>query len=48
VQPDHVHVLFEGRIVKSGSKELAFELEQKGYGWLERELGNGENGTARS
>jgi Fe-S cluster assembly ATP-binding protein len=37
VVPDHVHVLFQGRIVKSGGKELAFELEQRGYGWLEAE-----------
>jgi Fe-S cluster assembly ATP-binding protein len=35
VQPDYVHVLSAGRIVKSGGKELALELEQKGYGWLE-------------
>jgi Fe-S cluster assembly ATP-binding protein len=35
VQPDYVHVLSGGRIVKSGGKELAQELEQKGYGWLE-------------
>jgi Fe-S cluster assembly ATP-binding protein len=35
VVPDAVHVLTEGRIVKSGGKELAFELEEKGYGWLE-------------
>ncbi len=33
--PDYVHVLYEGRIVKSGRKELALELEEKGYGWLE-------------
>src|SRR5438046_3182920 len=33
--PDHVHVLSSGRIVKSGGKELALELEEKGYGWLE-------------
>jgi Fe-S cluster assembly ATP-binding protein len=33
--PDYVHVLSAGRIVKSGGKELAFELEKKGYGWLE-------------
>ncbi|MDD2322948.1 MAG: Fe-S cluster assembly ATPase SufC [Bacteroidales bacterium] len=32
--PDFVHVLFEGKIVKSGGKELALELEQKGYEWL--------------
>jgi len=32
--PDYVHVLFEGKIVKSGGKELAIELEEKGYDWL--------------
>jgi len=32
--PDFVHVLFEGRIVKSGDKSLAYELEEKGYEWL--------------
>jgi Fe-S cluster assembly ATP-binding protein len=35
IVPDRVHVLSEGRIVKSGGKELALELEAKGYGWLE-------------
>jgi len=35
IVPDVVHVLSEGRIVKSGGKELALELEEKGYGWLE-------------
>ena len=35
IVPDFVHVLSEGRIVKSGTKELALELEEKGYGWLE-------------
>jgi Fe-S cluster assembly ATP-binding protein len=35
--PDRVHVLTEGRIVKSGGRELALELEQKGYGWIEIE-----------
>jgi Fe-S cluster assembly ATP-binding protein len=35
VVPDFVHVLSEGRIVRSGTKDLALELEQKGYGWLE-------------
>lgn len=35
IEPDHVHVLFQGRIVKSGRKELAVELEAKGYGWVE-------------
>jgi Fe-S cluster assembly ATP-binding protein len=35
IVPDHVHVLVEGRIVKSGGSELALELEEKGYGWIE-------------
>src|SRR5437870_13153683 len=37
VVPDHVHVLVGGRIVRSGGKELAMELEEKGYGWLEQQ-----------
>ncbi len=32
--PDHVHVLYKGRIVRSGGKELALELEEKGYDWI--------------
>ncbi len=36
--PDYVHVLFEGRIVKSGNKELALELEEKGYDWIKKEF----------
>ena len=35
IVPDAVHVLYEGRIVKSGDKDLALELEEKGYSWLE-------------
>jgi Fe-S cluster assembly ATP-binding protein len=35
IVPDRVHVLFEGRIVRSGNAELALELEKRGYGWLE-------------
>lgn len=38
IVPDYVHVLADGKIVKSGGKELAIELEEKGYGWIE----NGE------
>jgi Fe-S cluster assembly ATP-binding protein len=38
IVPDFVHVLAGGRIVKSGDKELAKELEAKGYGWLEEEV----------
>ena len=34
IQPDFVHVLADGRLVKSGGPELAQELEQRGYGWL--------------
>ncbi len=39
IVPDFVHVLFEGRIVKSGGKELALELEEKGYDWIKEEIG---------
>jgi Fe-S cluster assembly ATP-binding protein len=35
IVPDFVHVLARGRIVRSGDKSLALELEQKGYGWVE-------------
>lgn len=35
IVPDYIHVLAHGQIVKSGGKELALELEQKGYGWIE-------------
>jgi Fe-S cluster assembly ATP-binding protein len=38
IVPDVVHVLAEGRIVRTGGKELAHELEAKGYGWVEEEL----------
>jgi len=38
IVPDFVHVLFEGRIVKSGGKELALELEEKGYDWIKEEI----------
>ena len=37
--PDFVHVLYQGRIVKSAGKELALELEEKGYDWIKKELG---------
>jgi Fe-S cluster assembly ATP-binding protein len=37
VAPDYVHVMYNGRIVRSGGKELALELEQQGYAWLEPE-----------
>ncbi len=38
IEPDHVHVLAGGRIVRSGDKSLALELEDKGYAWLEGEV----------
>lgn len=38
IVPDFVHVLYDGRIVKSGPKELALELEEKGYDWLKESL----------
>jgi Fe-S cluster assembly ATP-binding protein len=37
IVPDFIHVLYDGRIVKSGTKELALELERKGYDWLKGE-----------
>ncbi|WCO01842.1 Fe-S cluster assembly ATPase SufC [Psychroserpens ponticola] len=39
IVPDFVHVLHNGRIVKSGTKELAHELEEKGYDWIKEEVG---------
>jgi len=39
IVPDYVHILYNGRIVKSAGKELALELEEKGYDWIK----NGEN-----
>jgi Fe-S cluster assembly ATP-binding protein len=41
IVPDVVHVLIDGRIVRTGGKELALELEEKGYGWLEQEARQG-------
>ena len=38
--PDFVHVLYDGKIVKTGGKELALELEEKGYDWIKEELEN--------
>jgi len=38
--PDYVHVLFDGKIVKSGNKNLAIELEKKGYDWIKEEINN--------
>ncbi|MGM0621267.1 MAG: Fe-S cluster assembly ATPase SufC [Bacteroidota bacterium] len=39
IVPDHVHVLYNGKIVKSSGKELALELEEKGYDWIKQENG---------
>ncbi len=38
IVPDFVHVMYDGRLVRSGDKSLALELEEKGYGWLKKEL----------
>jgi len=38
IVPDFIHVLYNGRIVKSGTKELAYELERKGYDWIKSEV----------
>ncbi len=38
IVPDYVHVLYDGKIVKSGTKELALELEEKGYDWIKEEI----------
>lgn len=40
IVPDFVHVLYNGRIVRSAGKELALELEEKGYDWIKKELGD--------
>ena len=37
IVPDFVHVLYNGRIIKSGGKELALELEEKGYDWITKD-----------
>ncbi|MCC9138154.1 Fe-S cluster assembly ATPase SufC [Pontibacter silvestris] len=43
IVPDYVHVLYNGRIVKSGTKELALELEEKGYDWLKESYSETES-----
>ncbi len=40
IVPDFVHVLYNGKIVKTGTKELAYELEERGYDWIKAELTN--------
>lgn len=38
ITPDHVHVMMQGRVVKSGGEELAQRLEKEGYDWIKQEL----------
>ena len=45
IVPDFVHVLYKGKIIKSGGKELALDLEEKGYDWLKEEYENTLNGS---
>ena len=40
IEPDHIHVMLDGRIVTSGDKELALQLEEKGYDWVRQEFGS--------
>ena len=40
IKPDFVHVLYKGRIVRTGGPELALELEEKGYDWIKQEIDN--------
>ena len=47
IQPDYVHVLYKGRIIKSGGKELALELEEKGYDWIKPEEYEEETAAAK-
>ncbi len=46
LRPDYVHVMVDGRIVKSGDQRLAHELEEKGYDWILEELGYAQEGVA--
>ena len=39
ITPDHVHVMMQGKVVKSGGAELAHKLEEQGYDWIKEELG---------
>ncbi len=48
IVPDFVHVLYRGRIVRSGGKELALELEEKGYDWIKDESEAAPAGAARA
>jgi Fe-S cluster assembly ATP-binding protein len=46
IVPDYVHVLYQGRIVRSGGKELALALEEKGYDWIKEEVAEGQPSAA--
>ena len=46
IVPDYVHVLYKGRIVRSGGKELALALEEKGYDWIKDEVAEGQPSAA--
>ncbi|HEV2799155.1 MAG TPA: Fe-S cluster assembly ATPase SufC [Pyrinomonadaceae bacterium] len=46
IVPDHVHVLYKGRIVRSGGKELALELEERGYDWIKEEAAESQPSAA--
>lgn len=45
ITPDYVHVMMDGKIVKSGGPELALRLEAEGYDWIRKELGIEEDET---
>ncbi len=42
IRPDYVHVLYKGRIVRTGGPELALELEERGYDWIKQQVDSGE------
>lgn len=48
IVPDYVHVLSDGKIVKSGDKSLALELEEKGYGWLQKSIDQDQPAQAQN
>jgi Fe-S cluster assembly ATP-binding protein len=48
IVPDYVHVLYRGRIVRSGGKELALELEEKGYDWIKEAAAGGQQSAIRA
>src|ERR1044071_9624611 len=48
IVPDFIHVLYDGRIVKSGTKEVALELEQKGYDWIKAQMHENGSTTVRA